>query len=566
MVARIDSTLLEIDCDRCENTYGVAPCTAAGSSKCYNTFATCQDKANFDRGVQTIRFTGIGAPIPLGERWRPYVESASIAAVEIDPTKGLALRSSTSVKLRDETEADRETDPYLADRAADELPAGTFWRRLLARNKHLVGRPARISRAFVDGDGVRGTPTVEHFIIEAVEGPDAKGDVTISLKDPIKLADRAQAPTPSKGKLAVPLLLTDMQLELQSGEGDEYPSSGYVRVGDEIIRYDGKVGDVLSWSLSSYRATWGTEAAEADEGELVQQCLHFDDRRVWQVLQTLLNLAGIADGSIDLAGFEEQDDTWLGQANAISTLIADPTEISTLLKELCEQTLSVLWWSPTEQTVRWRMVLPDSPAAQALPPLTADASIVHDSFTVKRQDTERLTFAAIYYGLGKATEDPGKTTSYRLGEAVVDTDAESANEYGDRRTKVITSRWFHAHNARAMRTLVRRLVARYRDPPRLFTLTLDPKDEGVRAGDLRDITHPLVTDVTGRERRVRVLVTRRERSAAQIKLRALETTFDRRYGFIAPAGTADYPNNDDYACVSDASGLMNDGTSGYLVI
>lgn len=564
MTARIDSTLVEIDVDRCENTYGVAPCTAAGSTKCYNTFSTCQDKANFARGTQTIRFTGRGAPIPLGERWRPYVESVSIAAVELDATKGLAFRSATSVKLHDETDADRETDPYLADRA--EPPAGTFWRRLLARNKHLVGRPARVSRAFVDGDGVRGAPTVEHFIVEAVKGPDAKGDVTLSLKDPIKLADRSQAPTPSKGKLALPLGLNDMQLELQAGEGAEYPSAGYVRVGDEIIRYDGKAGDVLSWSLSSYRATWGTEAAEADEGDLVQLCQHFDNQRVWQVLRTLLNLAGIGDSLIDLAGFEAQDDTWLSSANAITTLIADPTDISQLLKELCEQTLGVLWWSPTEQLVRFRLVLPDSPAAQALPPLTADASIVHESFTVERQDTERLTMVAIYFGLGVATDDSSKTTSFRLGEAVVDVDAESANEYGDRRSKVITSRWFHAHNARAMRTLVRRMVARYRDPPRLFNFALDPKDEGVAAGVLRDITHPLVTDETGRERQVRVLVTRRERSAAQIKVRAIETPFDRRYGFIAPAGTGDYPNNDDYACVSDASGLMNDGTSGYLVI
>lgn len=564
MTDRIESTLIEIDVDRCDNTYGVAPCTAAGSEKCYNTFATCQDKANFTRGVQTIRFTGVGAPIPLGNRWRPYVAGLDIAATELDVGKGLAVRASTSVKLIDETDSDRDLDPYIATRSP--APAGTFWQRLLARNRHLVGRPARVSRAYVDGAGVRGTATVERFIVEAVKGPDARGEVTLSLKDPIKLADRIKAPTPSAGKLAVAMTSQDMQLELEAGQGAAYPSAGYVRVGNEIIRYDSKVGDVLAWSSSTYRATWGTEPADASEGELVQLCLHFDARRVWQVLQALLNLAGIDDSMIDLAGFEEQDDTWLGPGYLISTLIPDPTEISTLLRELSEQTLGVLWWASIEQKVRFKVVLPESPASTAVTALTADANLVDRTFNVERQDAERLTFVAVYFGLGRATDEPDKTTNYRLGEAVIDTDAESANEYGDRRTKVITSRWFGAGNALAMRTLARRLLARYRDPPRLIAFALDPKDDSVREGQLRDVTHPQITDVTGRPRTVRVLVTRRERTASQIRLRSVETSFDRPYGFIAPGGTANYPNNDGYACISDASGLMSDGSPGYLII
>jgi hypothetical protein len=44
----------ELDLPRCANTYGVSPCTASGSTKCFNTRATCQDLANFRRGIPEI--------------------------------------------------------------------------------------------------------------------------------------------------------------------------------------------------------------------------------------------------------------------------------------------------------------------------------------------------------------------------------------------------------------------------------------------------------------------------------------------------------------------------------
>ena len=564
MATRIESTVVELDVDKCTLTFGVAPCTATGSPKCYNSFRTCRAKAAFTKGSQTIQFTSAGAPIPVGQPLRPYVSSVEIAATELDVAKGLAARASSTVKMMDETDSDLAMDPYVSTRAT---PAkGTFWLRLLARNHNIVGRPARIDRAFIDEAGTRGTGTVERFIVDRIAGPDGRGEVTLTLKDPIKLADRSKAPTPSTGKLAVDLALLDTQLELGSGEGAAYASSGFVRVGDEIIRYTSKAGDTLIWGAGSDRATWGTSAAEHSAGDLVQQCLHFDNAPVATVIQTLLNLAGIQNANIDLVQLQAQDDIWLSTGYRITTLISDPTEISTLLAEICQQTMSVLWWANVEQRVKFRVVLPDSPATAFTTALTDAANLIEGSVAIERQDTERVTFVAVYFGLMKATEDPTKPASFRFGEAAVDLDAESANEYGDRRTRVLTSRWFGVANSLAMRTLARRLLARYRDPPRLISFALDPKDDSVREGDLRDIQHPMLVDETGAPKALRCLVTRRQRSAHRGDYRALETNFDRRYAFVAPAGTSNYPSNNGYACVSNASGLMSDGTSGYLII
>ena len=46
---RVPVTVLELDLDRCANTYGVLPCTASGGpgEECYNTWQSCQDKPNY---------------------------------------------------------------------------------------------------------------------------------------------------------------------------------------------------------------------------------------------------------------------------------------------------------------------------------------------------------------------------------------------------------------------------------------------------------------------------------------------------------------------------------------
>ena len=54
---RIPVAFIECDMDYCGNVYGSSPCTASigvtGDDKCYNTYATCQDTANFDKTVKT---------------------------------------------------------------------------------------------------------------------------------------------------------------------------------------------------------------------------------------------------------------------------------------------------------------------------------------------------------------------------------------------------------------------------------------------------------------------------------------------------------------------------------
>lgn len=210
---RVRAVLLEVDTDTCLNTFGVAPCTATGTP-CYNTLATCKDRPNYRRGTKTWRFALRGQAAPPGEAWRPYVDSVSIAATEIKPANGLALRSQTTVTLVDEPDSDVEADPYRAARGTPVV--GTFWGRWVARNPNAINRTARLRRGWWGQPFSYSWFADETYIVDQVRGPDRQGRVQIILSDPLKLADKAQLPLPTDGKLAADLKVVAFAGTLQA--------------------------------------------------------------------------------------------------------------------------------------------------------------------------------------------------------------------------------------------------------------------------------------------------------------------------------------------------------------
>lgn len=558
-----------------ESAWGVNPDATSTYSvinrpgACYRTFGTCQDIPNYNKGSQTIKFCSRGAPIPVGQTYRPYIEQIKSAPTEIKPEDGLAVRSTSSVKLIDEICSDIGQDPYVADRAT--VAEGTYWTRFLARNYNYFGRAARVKRAYLTGDWDDLEFTTELYIIDSIKGPTGKGDIAITLKDPIKLLDRIKIPTPTSGKLAVALLTSDLQMTLGTGEGDQYPASGYVRVGDQIIQYTSNVADVLAWPDSTYRSKFNTTAVNLAVGEGVQLCKVWIDQPLTTVLQDIHNDSGIVDANLDLVGWAVEEANWLGPRYNITTCIPDPEDASVLAKELCKESNSVEWWSPTEQTVRYKVIGPRNPSEVSDSTLTDEAHFIEDSVTVTSLDNLRITFAVVNYNLDSAVADKEEIKNYRRGDINVDTDAEGPNEYNDQRIDAVNSRWFTADNAQAMMSLVSRKIAYYRDPPKQIEFSVDPKDVDIREGDYRDLLTKQIVDVTGAPDQKRVLITKRQDDGnGRIKLTARTTTFDRRYAFIAPAGRPDYllstETEQAYAYICNSSGLMSNGDQGYLVI
>lgn len=529
---------------------------------CYKWHRTCQAKSAYVKDVQPLRYVKQGDALDPATPARPYIQKIKMAPTLMDFEEGLGARSSTEIELRDEPDNDTLLDPYVADRAT---PAkGTHWRRFFARVLNFSGRQAIIERIEVR-DGVWGVPQAERFIIDSMTPQTDKGTVKITLKDPTKQLDQTMTPAPTTGKLALPLLVNDLQATLEAGDGAQYAASGWFRQNDEVIRFSSRVGDVLSWPNGTYRAQLGTEAKPGKAGDVLQQGEVLIDQPFSAVVQRLFNLAGMPDADLDLAQLAAEESDWLHNYRITAGLF-DPTENSELVKELLVFAGMSSWWSSIEQKQKFVVYAPRSPSAVIPTLLTDDAHLLKSSVAIERLEDQRITRVTVYFGLSSAVADISQQKNFLTGEQVIDTDAEGPNEYDQVIDRVMNSRFFNADNDSAMNILARRLRARYRNAPENISFDCDPKDLALKEGQVVDLLTSRYTDFAGNPKKIRVFIISKAPQTDRQKYKARVTNFgDNRYGFIAPSGTPNYPNNNGYACVSNSAGLMSDGTEGYLV-
>jgi len=640
-------TVLELDLDKCKLNFGTTnefgTCPATGT-QCYNTFGTTKAPASYRKGVYTWKFCTRGMRLPPGEPLRPYIESIAIAPSEIDPQKGLAIRSHTSITLADEPCPDTEADPYIASRAVPA--AGTFWTRMIARTKNAAGRPARLRRGFITDPWSWDTFQTEHYIIEGIKGPDRQGRFSVELSDTIRLLDRVQIPTATDGKLAVALpavsnsgtaqsgtsttirlattasavddayngqevlilqntgagqrrVITDytgatrdatvaawsvnpnatstyevvpLQLTLDAGKGVKYPDpagtggSEYARIGDEVIRYSARAGDVLAWPDGTYRAQFDTTRADHNADAGVQLARAWLAAAPETVVKNILNEGGLLDAVIDLAGLAAEAVDWLSIGAEITAAITAPEKASELLKDLLIDLNLFCWWDPVAQRVKFKADMPG--LASNIAALTDD-ELVEGATQAETLEAERITRAAIYYAPRAATLNLKEPKNFARGAVAIDVDAESGNEYGDVRPEVRYSRWLGSANANYANARVARLTGRRRDASIRVKLQLDPRNE-LELAQLVDITSRTMVDATGAPTPVRMRVTKKKDQLTHLEMESRSTNLGRRYFFIGAAGLPDYGpasvTERRYGFISDANGLMSDGSAGYAII
>ncbi|HQS59961.1 MAG: hypothetical protein B7Y56_03390 [Gallionellales bacterium 35-53-114] len=638
-------TVLELVVDRCANVYGTAPCTAAGAvgSECYNTYATCQAKATYVKTTQTMKFCSRGVLSPLGETLRPYLLGTVNAPVNLDFEAGLASRSNVSINLANETDNDSDQDPYWATRATPA--AGTYWARWLARNKNYFGRTAKLRKGFVASPWDWDLFLDELYIIDNI-AIETSGQIKLTLKDPLKLADMTTIPLPTSGVIqadtkaiehtnnvvaatgttitfaitgdSVASALDDyyngmevyiyantgagqrrviadyvgatrvatvaawsvtpdttsayevsaLQVTLDAGKGAQYAdpaTSGkaeYIRINSEIIRYTALTGDVLSWPDATYRAQFGTTRGDHSAEDSAQLCRAFIDQTIEDVLTDLLTESGVDAGYIS-ASLGSETLVWYGSTFNITACLSAPEKSSSLLAEILKQIGAVMWWSPHTQKVEFKAIMP---SVSAYPVYTDEANIIQGSLSVKNLDNLRITQAAISYAQRDATSSLSESRSFQRTDVVVNLNAQSVNEYGDKRPKVVTSRWFKSINATAMVATATRQINRLYNAPKLFTLKIDPKDYTIPLGSLVGIQSFKNVDVDGQPKTELCIITQMNDAGGHIDLQARSANFASRYGYIAPNGTADYPTEQVYAHICQNTGLMTNGDEPFRII
>lgn len=569
-VGRRPITIVELDLDACANVYGTAPCTAVlgttGAQKCFNTFGSCQDAPNFSKTTKTYRFCDDSTLAPVGSDYLPCIQSVDIAPTQLDP-KGLSVSASVTVTLKDFPHHDRGFDPYWADRGY--TPQGTFFGKLRARNVYVVNRVMRVLTGYVDASGVH-TRSRTYFI-DHIEGPDSSGRVRIVGKDLLKFADvqDAQCPVPTKASLSADISSSVTSLTLTpSGAGADFPTSGVVRINDELISYSGKSTDTLTGLTRGYS---GTTADSHDEDDKVQLCVVFEDASIPEILKTLLeDYASVDPSYIPYADWTTESDNWISDFAVGQVILSEPDGVKDLLKEVLEASGTALWWDEVAAELKFKVLVPLSVTNDVMA-VDDNANILEGSMSIKDLESERISRVVVYFNpispVGDVKED-----NFRSISVTIDTPTEGANAYNSEKARTILNRW--VPSKAVSDELADRLLNRYRVTPRQITFKLDAKDLTLNTGDLVDVSTRLIQKETGELKPLRYLVTETRESEIGSVVQYTAIQVDSIAGAVAYLITPDDQSvwtsatdeqKGKYFFISGDDGFMSDGTRGATI-
>lgn len=525
---RVPIDIIEIDLDYCEWEYGDSNCLAdleVDRHKCFNTLATCGAVDNYSPETKTYRFCTDQTDIPTDNVYFPFIASVSVSPGKINPlgadksTSTLGKRITLNATFTDHPSSDRYVDKYQRERIIgtaqfdgvgyNPFDRSTFWRKFKARNPYYKNRVVRYISGYIE-DGVVSDSITQTFILTNISDSDSAGRITLEAKDPLYLAQRekALAPEPSEGKLSAGINNSVTSFTLSpSGIGNaNYSASGYIRIDSEVMSFT-RTGD----AMTIVRGQYNTTAAAHDADAAVQECLQFSAQLPYQILTTLLeDYAGIASGYLDTTQWFDESVTRNNLPQAYSALITEPTEVEKLLNEMVEQMYFYVWYSSREGKVKIRAVRPiqDDDVTE----LNYDEHLM-GQMSVNEDASKMVTRVVVNYAMIDPTKNLDELTNFSATEVNVSLDLESDNQYRDKKTKVINSRWMGSGSGGAAQTLAQRVLYRLSKPLRSFGFSLDAKDRDLWLSDFIAIRSPFVVDSIGEELPVNAHIIQAQESA-----------------------------------------------------
>lgn len=482
--------LVELFAPYCDLSYGVAPCTASGGPKCYNTFGTCQDRVDFTPSTKAYRFCSARSPIPPGvpNFIMPTITGVNFTAPSVDVTGGLGVRASVAVTFADAPSGDIDTDKYVNERTYMPHQQGTFWGKWRARNPFYEDLKVIVWSGFLNDDGSYSADNMQRreYVVTGLQV--GNGKAKLDARDPLKLAEglKSQYPAKSTGELLSDITTNATSATLApAGVGDaEYPASGFIRISSEVIGFT-RTGDTLTLT----RAQYNTLPAAHSSGDAVQLCA-LENSRVDMILTKLLTQAA----AVDPAYINTAD--WAAEASAnyptsLERLITAPESVEDLIKELCETCPSYIYWDERVSLIRWEAV--QAPAVD-LGTLNDRDHMVGD-LTYVDQLKLRASRVIVYSAQVDPTKKRDEVSNYAQTYIRVDSDAENAA--GSPAIKTIYSRWLSQFNKAGAVLLATRLGRRFAQAPRLVNFTLTSKDTEYWLGSSAILEHPELQQFDG---------------------------------------------------------------------
>lgn len=328
----LDLIYVELDCPRCENTYGVAPCTASGAlgSECKNTPATCQDFPNYSADTpQTIRWVSPTDYVFKEVYAVPNLSDVNTNSQRINPGENLGKRERVTATFKNHKHNDSDLDPYVDNRLYNPYLQGTYWGKFAAIYPNIQGFPLRVLR------GNTGLSYSEfeksHYIADSGQLSGDNTGYTIVAKDVLDFAEgnKTLCPTPSQGLLSAGISASSTSVTLEPvGIGSQYPASFDASIGEEAVICT-RSGDVVTFTQ---RGAYNTVATTHDEGDTLQVMESFVSQNVSQILERLLEYT---DTPIDYYNQSQWDAEVVKVSSPnLTCRIAEPTPVFELIQDL----------------------------------------------------------------------------------------------------------------------------------------------------------------------------------------------------------------------------------------
>jgi len=583
--------IVELEIDYCSNTFGVAPCQAASAPglECFNTFQTCLDKGNFDATnlgpnptdpitKRKYRFASSRVASAMQEAGDPVVfptlMSIETTPTRLEPNRGFGMRSTCVVKLKDSPWTDVSIDPYVSTRNYVPDDNGTFWGKWLARNPFYESRRINVYTGYLDENDQFDISNFikRSYILHKIDGPSPSGDVSITAKDPLKLADeeRVQFPSAPTTKITQDMSVSSGSGEAVTVDDPQGQMAAWFADGQEYVRIDNEIMKVVSFVpipgtmyvdraiMPSFYEQNTNIPADHRSGASVQLCHLFEDTPIQDIIKYLLvDVSGIASEFVDPLNEWDAIIATTGYTSySLSALLTQPSGVRKYMDELNKHNV-YNWWDEREQVVRlatltFSAVLPTA--------LTEEENILADTIDVGRAVGNRLTQAWLMYGHRNPTFKMDEDVFFSTWSVFGDIEAESKFEGDGARISKVRSRWVTAGQTPIGNEIANRTLIDNRDTKLRVSLGLDPKDDDYWTGDSVGLNTRQVQNEFGQFRELNYIILEAAETLGQsgVSYRYLlegRTTF-KRTGVITPN---DDPTSGPQGLVFNGEGIVFDG-------
>ena len=524
--------LVIIDIDQCANIYGLndgivsfCQASAGDGQECVNSFHTCQDKANYIKGapaqLKTCNLNTI--PFPGEDIYEPILEVSTPSPTEIDDNKTIKARLKFTMVNSAADSLAMELLPA-GDRYARNKSSfsGTRLRKLLSRHPNLKGRPVRRYLGAL-GDSLATFMQNQVFtgvIYDFKQG--TNGDIMLEAEDLLAKLEETFIPPKSEIKLVADITISDVQLTVSDASILPAPPN-YIFMDKELIKYEGK-NDTTGVLSTLTRGAENTTAKEHSANSKIQECQFWDFQSPFDIMQSILTIAGYSASDIDTDAFDFWKDYPETDIN-YGAIFEVPTKASALYFELI-RTIDGSSWVGEDLKITVRRNIQNQPG-RVYTDITESGNIKIDTQKVDKNLKGLRTRATMAWDrlIG---EKPGELDSYNRANQFVDADAESSLDLDEVLEDTIFSNFIKQGDTAeeniqtyVNRVLSRRIISR-NSIRELIDFNVEIRDYQIKTGEWVEVTTDAIEDSSGAGLdQVKFQVMRRTERGPEIGLKVL---------------------------------------------